>query len=603
VVDLEQQLASQETQPDSAQPVAPGAIAPTVEIIDLHHAVAAAADGVALINPAGEVIYANTAYANLCGYDRPADLIGQAWSTLHSTNRLSWLQEQASTDTRPHWQGEILTTQISSSPVWLRLSLTLLPDHSTLCIAQPAAHRQLADDTLDMQTQQYRALVQTASCVILRWDPQGHVKFLNEYGQRLFGYRAKDLLGKPLLGSLLPETEAATYTLTAMVNEICDYPDRYAYTEQENSCRDGRSVWIVWTHKPICNAQAELVEILSVGTDATQRKQAETALQASQTQLKRQAQDLENALYELQQTQTQLVQSEKMSSLGQLVAGVAHEINNPVNFIHGNINPASQYICDLMDLLELYQEHFPQGTPEIRDKIEEIDLEFLLDDLPKIISSMKVGADRIREIVHSLRTFSRLDEAELKPVDLHEGLNSTLLILRNRLKETVERPAIEVIKDYGSLPLVECHAGQMNQVFMNILANAIDALEEAAQKGACFSNNFPEFGDKAPVSTSEAISDTPPRIWIKTELLSSERVRITIVDNGPGMSETVRQRLFDPFFTTKEVGKGTGLGMSISYQIVTERHQGKLECQSSLGRGAAFVIEIPVQTSKATGQS
>jgi PAS domain S-box-containing protein len=319
--------------------------------------------------------------------------------------------------------------------------------------------------------------------------------------------------------------------------------------------------------------------------DISDRKQAEEAIRRSEAQLRQQALELEQTLKELQRTQSQLIQSEKMSSLGQLVAGVAHEINNPVNFIYGNLDHAYQYTEDLLNIVNLYQTHYPNPVEKIQDKAEAIDLDFLLKDLPNLYSSMKVGATRIREIVASLRTFSRLDEADLKKADIHEGIDSTLMILQYRLKAKQNRPEITVIKEYGNLPLIECYAGQLNQVFMNILANAIDALEESLV-----------MSQKSLVEEQEQKRN--PEIRVSTQLSDRHQLVIRIVDNGSGMSEQVRQRLFDPFYTTKPVGKGTGMGLSISYQIVTERHQGILQCISSAGQGAEFVITIPVQQSE-----
>ena len=292
------------------------------------------------------------------------------------------------------------------------------------------------------------------------------------------------------------------------------------------------------------------------------------------------AQELEQALGELQRTQTQLVQSEKMSSLGQLMAGVAHEINNPVSFIYGNVGHASNYIKDLLHLLELYQATYPQSTVEIQGLAEDIELDFLVEDLPKLLDSMKVGATRIHEMVRSLQTFSHVAQAEHKAVNLHQGLDNTLLILQPRLKSTVGRPPIAVIKDYGNLPLVECYAGQLNQVFMNLLTNAIDAIDEAfKQKTTCPTQEF----------------STSPEITIKSRVVDSNRVSITIADNGSGIPDEVLPKLFDPFFTTKPVGKGTGLGLAISYQIIEEKHKGSLRCHSALGLGTEFVIEIPIK--------
>ncbi|MBN3872652.1 sensor histidine kinase [Nostoc sp. JL33] len=291
---------------------------------------------------------------------------------------------------------------------------------------------------------------------------------------------------------------------------------------------------------------------------------------------------LEQTLQELQNTQVQLIQTEKMSSLGQLVAGVAHEINNPVNFIYGNLMYVREYIQQLLALTNLYQQQYPHDNPEISILIHQIDLEFIIDDLPKILSSMAVGTDRIREIVLTLRNFSRLDEAEMKPVDIHEGIDSTLLILQHHLKGKSEQQEIKIIKDYDNLPLVECYAGGLNQVFMNILSNAIDALRQQ------------EMG-----RLKEEIKQHPSFITIHTEVKNQECVVISIKDNGSGITEEIKTRLFDPFFTTKPVGKGTGLGLSISYQIVVDKHKGKIKCVSAPEKGTEFMIEIPIKQRQA----
>ncbi|WP_293073336.1 ATP-binding protein [Moorena sp. SIO3H5] len=270
---------------------------------------------------------------------------------------------------------------------------------------------------------------------------------------------------------------------------------------------------------------------------------------------------------ELQQTEIQLIQNEKMSSLGTMVAGIAHEMNNPINFIYGNLFFASDYIEDLLSLVELYQQYYPNPDPEIQNQLEEIDLEFLAQDLPKIIASMKGGAERIREIVLSMRNFSRLDEAKIKPVNIHEGIDNTLVLFSNRLN-----PGIEVIKQYGDLPLVDCYPAQLNQVFMNILENALDAIEHKSVESCPFS-----------VFT----------IRIQTELVDQNWVVIRIADNGPGIPAAIKDQIFDPFFTTKEPGKGTGLGLAISYQIITQ-HRGKIEVASEPGKGAEFVISLPI---------
>ncbi len=296
-----------------------------------------------------------------------------------------------------------------------------------------------------------------------------------------------------------------------------------------------------------------------------------------------QTEQIAQTLNNLRKAQTQLIQSEKMSSLGQLVAGIAHEINNPVNFIYGNINHVHQYSEDLLGIVELYQQTYSSDNCEISERAEEIDLEFLVDDLPKMLSSIKIGASRIREIVLSLRNFSRLDEADLKIVNIHEGIDSTLLILQYRLKAKSDSPAIEVIKEYGNLPEVGCYAGQLNQVLMNVLSNAIDALEEGVKSA------FWE------LETDKNQSLTP-KIRICTHISEdNNRVAIRIADNGLGMTEEVMKRMFDPFFTTKPVGKGTGLGLSISYQIIVEKHDGVFNCKSLPGKGTELSIEIPIK--------
>ncbi|MEM6590252.1 MAG: ATP-binding protein [Cyanobacteria bacterium P01_C01_bin.73] len=295
------------------------------------------------------------------------------------------------------------------------------------------------------------------------------------------------------------------------------------------------------------------------------------------SQLNQKNTELKDAFAQLNRQQAQLVQSEKMSSLGQLVAGLAHEINNPANFIHGNLNYVREYSTDLLELVKLYQHYYPEPVKEIQAKADIVELDFLREDLPKMLASMKLGTDRIREIVLSLRNFSRMDEAEFKTVDIHEGINSTLMILGNRLKEKSDRPEIDVIKNYGNLPQVECYPGQLNQVFMNILTNAIDALEEYCKKQP----------------TSE-VYERPLQITIKTSMIDHDWVEIVISDNGLGIPDAIQAKIFDPFFTTKAVGKGTGMGMSISHQIITQRHSGQLLCQSNLGKGAEFTIQIPI---------
>ncbi|AFY35037.1 ATP-binding sensor histidine kinase [Calothrix sp. PCC 7507] len=310
----------------------------------------------------------------------------------------------------------------------------------------------------------------------------------------------------------------------------------------------------------------------------------EEKVAARTTEIYEKNQSLQQAIQELKFTQTKLIQTEKMSSLGQMVAGIAHEINNPINFIHANLVHTSEYVENLLDLINTYQQEYPDSAPLIVQKSEEIDLEFLAEDLPKILDSMKLGSIRIRNIILSLRNFSRLDEAAMKPVDIHEGIDNTLMLLQHRIKKDTtdnqpvtnkQTPEIIIIKEYGHLPLVTCYASQLNQVFMNILNNAIDALEEST------------------VKNSELL--TRPQIRICTELVESHTVRIRIFDNGLGIPEAIKEKIFDPFFTTKPIGSGTGLGLSISYQIVVEKHRGKLSCSSTPKEGTEFFIDIPLE--------
>lgn len=362
----------------------------------------------------------------------------------------------------------------------------------------------------------------------------------------------------------VPLTTGDGYVIGALC--VMDYQPRMLSSEQMD-------VLTVLSHQVL--AQFELkVNVMNLERTMHWRRRIERSLHDKNQQYRQTLQDLHHA-------QTQLVQNEKMSSLGQMLAGVAHEINNPVSFVYGNLTYVNRYVQDLFTLLAMYQKHNPRPHPDIQRMVESIDLNFLKEDLPKLVASMKMGADRIRQIVLSLRNFSRTDDSDLRECDLHEGMNSTLMILEHRLKPSPQYPGVQVVKDYGDLPLVKCYPGQINQVFMNILSNAIDALES--------------------MSSDPCYRDRQPKIIIRTRVIESHQgdvphpaIAVYIADNGLGMPEKVREHIFDPFFTTKGVGKGTGLGLSISYQVVVERHHGVLTCQSREGKGTAFYIEIPV---------
>ncbi|MEH1848969.1 MAG: ATP-binding protein [Nostoc sp.] len=334
-------------------------------------------------------------------------------------------------------------------------------------------------------------------------------------------------------------------------------------------------------------------KIDELAKEVQRRKQAEEALNKANQELEIRVEErtiaLQETLNELQLTQTQLIQAEKMFSLGQMVAGIAHEINNPVSFIYGNLHHAHQYTQDLLKLVQIYQQFCPNPPPQIQEQIEEIDLHFLIQDITKLFQSMAVGTERIQEIVKSLRNFSRLDEAELKQVNIHEGIDSTLMILDHRLQATHEYPEIKVIKKYSQMPNVTCFPGQLNQVFMNILANAIDALKASAANGQGSAVNLQ-------TNNNQTLTKNNPQIEIKTEVIDEKWIAVSIADNGLGINEQVHSKLFDPFFTTKAVGKGTGLGLYISYQIIVEKHNGQISCFSVPGKGAEFVIKIPISS-------
>ena len=416
---------------------------------------------------------------------------------------------------------------------------------------------------------------------------------------------------------IFEDDRTATLKLVEDYNSGC--VSRFLTTQRFHH-KNGSTVHILSRAIHLKDSQGRVVRMIGAHSDITELVNVQEALQALTKREREKATQLELALQELQHAQAQLVQKEKMASLGQLVAGVAHEINNPTSFIYGNINPAMEYAQDLLHLLRLYQRHYPQPVAEITQKQVMIDPDFIAEDFPKLLISMKEGAERIAKIVLSLRNFSRLDEKELKRVDIHEGIDNTLLILQHRLKQQSSRPEIQVIKEYGQLPLVECYASQLNQVFMNLLCNAIDALEEARESEpercgmirirteaiarSCLKGDRPNLQHPTLMPTGKSHRypmGSPTQQEPLEEMGDISCVVIHISDNGPGIRAEAKPRLFDPFFTTKPPGKGTGLGLSISYQIVVDKHKGQLLCHSAAGLGTEFVVELPIAQCKAGG--
>ncbi|HEY9670406.1 MAG TPA: PAS domain S-box protein [Waterburya sp.] len=469
---------------------------------------------------------------------------------------------------------------------WHTSNISILRDASgtvvsVVGIARDISDRKQAEEALRESEERFRNLVESTNDLIWEIDEEAIYTYVSPQIKDILGYEVEEVLGKTPFNFMPPEEADRIREVTS--NRVAW---RLPLTNLENTNlhKDGHLVVLETSGVPFFDKAGHFQGYRGIDRDITKRKQTEEAIRQSKAQLQQQATQLEQTLRQLQDTQTQLIQTEKMSSLGQLVGGVAHEINNPINFIYGNINHARNYAFDFLKVIQLYQATYPHPSPQIQLEIEKIDLDFVSEDFLKILDSMEVGAQRIRGIVESLRNFSRFDEANVKEVDIHQGLDSTLMLLQSRLTQRLRPSTIQVIKEYGTLPLVECYPGYLNQVFMNLLTNAIDALEEAHKKRNSFD------------------SQTPPGMirictGISHESALNPQAVICIADNGTGMTEEVRSRAFDPFFTTKPVGEGTGLGLAVSYQIVVKLHKGQLSCYSSPDEGSEFVIQIPIQQS------
>ena len=532
-------------------------------------------DFVGICDLEGQAVYINKAGRKMLGIDENEDISHRQVAEFSSASARSILLAIATAVSEGVWSGE--TAFVSASGIEIPVSQVIISHGATdgkpeyiSTIARDISDRKQAEDALRLSEQRYRSLIAATAQLVWMTDADG--KPIAPTDWMAYTGQGLEEATNNWFSAIHPDDR--DLTLQAWMRAV-ETKNLYE-VEHRLRAADGsyRHFWV--RAVPVLATDGSIREWVGTHTDISDRVQVLEALKQSAAQYRSQATQLEKAFRDLHDTQTQLIQTEKISSLGQLVAGVAHEINNPINFIYGNITHASQYARDLLDLLHLYQEKYPNPLPEIAEAAEDIEVNFLMEDFPKILESMKVGADRIRDLVVSLRNFSRLDESQMKRVDIHEGIESTLLILQHRLKATASRPAIEVIKEYGDFPKIECYAGQLNQVFMNLIANAIDALEEYNSK-----------------RSAKDIYSCPNTIRISTNT-DSNTVLIRISDNGMGITQEVIRNLFDPFFTTKPVGKGTGLGLSISYQIVVEKHRGKLQCFSVPGDGAEFIIEIPI---------
>jgi len=542
-----------------------------------------AADTVFFTTSDGQICYANKAACHLFGYSE-SELLNLTVSDIDSQLSVSdWPEhwEQLKQHSNLTFQTTYKTQDGACFPVEVKVNYLEYGGCEYRCaIARDISARLAAESALLEAKEQLQAVLDAVPGLVswvssdLRYlGVNRHLATAYQMPAELFtGQKVGFLDTSPKFNDLVYDFFASAQKKTSQ--------EVIAHLRGENK-----------TYLIVAQKYQKSTAAVFVGLDITESKQSLLALQESEERLRQQAAKLEQTLLVLQQTQTQLIQTEKMSSLGQLVAGIAHEINNPVSFISGNVSHATGYIEELLRSIELYQKYYPDPVPEIQELMEELDLEFIKKDLQKLLNSMKVGSERIRDVVRSLRLFSRTDAAQMKPADIHECLDSTVLILQNRLQAKGGRPGISLVKEYGDLPRVRCYAGQLNQVFMHLLTNAIDALEEGGRNPEKYGTIQNQSLLSAGGSGTEIFN---PEIRIRTFVVGPSEVAIAISDNGPGMTEEVLGCIFDPLFTTKCQATSTGLGLAISQHLVVEKHGGELQCVSRPGQGTELIVKLAI---------